>query len=246
MSFFSWFAAKPSPALGPNPDAGTGGASKQGVAVEANDRRIKRQARREQLYLVMRETMTDLGVLSASYKFKVLALDSQGDKFLVMVDLSQSLAATGAQAHDAEKQIIEAALHRFEIVVTAVYWRANVAMTQPLAAGTASSASSNTPLSTLPSAQVSRAEGGALHAHEDKLPVHASVRAPRYEPIEADEVAAFRQALQAAAPKRAEKSKEASKARIGRSSYALLTGFEETELPHFSPVLGSTQYGDLI
>lgn len=236
MSFFSWFTAKPPPTLGQSTDSGAGGTSKQIIATEANDRRIKRHGRREQLYLVIRETLTHLGVLSASYKFKVLALDQHGEKFLVMVDLAQSLQATGAQAHDAEKQIIQSALNRFEIVVTAVYWRANAQMTPPAAAVVR------------PRAEIARPEVFAPRPRDEEALAAAATaaRSRRYEPIEADEVAAFRLALQAAAPKRAVKPEEKSKTRIGRSSYALLTGFEETEMPNFSPALGTTQYGDLI
>ena len=45
-------------------------------------------ARRELLYGVVREAMVRAGVLSSSYKFKVLSLDARGRQFLVMVDLS--------------------------------------------------------------------------------------------------------------------------------------------------------------
>ena len=234
MSFFNWFAAKPSPPLGQSTDSGAGSISKQGLALASNDRRIKRQARREQLYLVIRETLTHLGVLSASYKFKVLALDQHGEQFLVMIDLAESLQATGAQAHDVEKQIIQSARNRFEVVVTAVYWRANAQMTPP-----AASVFRSPP-------EIPRAEAFIPRPRHEEALAAAVVPGRRYEPIEADEVAAFRQALQAAAPKRAPKPEAKSKSRIGRSSYALLTGFEETEMPNFSPALGTTQYGDLV
>ena len=45
-------------------------------------------ARRELLYAVVREAMVRAGVLSSSYKFKVLSLDPRGRQFLVMVDLA--------------------------------------------------------------------------------------------------------------------------------------------------------------
>ena len=70
----------------------------------------------------------------------------------------------------------------------------------------------------------------------------------RRDPLEADEVAAFRQALLAAsarAPLSALDSGEKPPRKA--SSYTLLTGFEDTELPESaaSPALSKTQYGDL-
>ena len=42
-------------------------------------------ARREMLYVVIRESMMRAGILSAAYKFKVLSLDRKGRRFLVMM-----------------------------------------------------------------------------------------------------------------------------------------------------------------
>ena len=53
------------------------------------NRKHERMARRELLYAVVREAMVRAGVLSSSYKFKVLSLDPRGRQFLVMVDLAQ-------------------------------------------------------------------------------------------------------------------------------------------------------------
>ena len=51
-------------------------------------RRGRRILRREQLYSVVRESLIRAGVLSTSYEFKVLALDANGDGFLVLIDLA--------------------------------------------------------------------------------------------------------------------------------------------------------------
>ena len=67
-------------------------------------------------------------------------------------------------------------------------------------------------------------------------------------------MAAFKQALQAAsaqgpaAGSESNVKKDGVKVKSGPRSYALLTGFEDTEMPESasSPALSSTQYGDLI
>ena len=46
-------------------------------------------ARREMLYVVIRESMMRAGILSAAYKFKVLSLDRKGRRFLVMMDVAR-------------------------------------------------------------------------------------------------------------------------------------------------------------
>ena len=45
----------------------------------------KSHSRREQLYEAIREAMTKAGVLSASYKFKVLSFDQLSKDFLVLI-----------------------------------------------------------------------------------------------------------------------------------------------------------------
>ncbi|MBP7573686.1 MAG: hypothetical protein KA777_06885, partial [Rhodoferax sp.] len=51
-------------------------------------RKTERLERRELLYNVVRECMMRAGVLSASYKFKVLSLDPRGRQYLIMMDLA--------------------------------------------------------------------------------------------------------------------------------------------------------------
>ena len=85
-------------------------------------RRGERMARRERLYGVVRECMTNAGMLSAGYKFKVLSLDSRGRQFLVMVDLTAPHAG-GAAWSQVEAAIVHAAKARYGVGVKAVYWR---------------------------------------------------------------------------------------------------------------------------
>lgn len=195
----------------------------------SEERKVKRHARREQLYIAVREAMTRSGVLSSSYKFKVLSLDQRGDQFLVMMDLDPSFAAEVDRMSDVEASIVQTARARFEILVTSVYWRIDA------------HASASRP------APLDHEAGRTASTHAGGQAATAKKPAQRYEPIQADEVAAFKQALAAASgghPAAAEKN---VKVKSGPRSYTLLTGFEDTEMPESAamPALSSTQYGDL-
>ncbi len=85
--------------------------------------------RREMLFDSVKATMESRGILSASYRFKVVRADKRSHSFVVMVDLStdfmeseqgqqKSLAALGAL-------IRKNALARYGLGVPAVYWRVN-------------------------------------------------------------------------------------------------------------------------
>lgn len=85
--------------------------------------------RREMLFDSVKATMESRGILSASYRFKVVRADKRAHSFVVMVDLStdfmeseqgqqKSLAALGAL-------IRKNALARYGLGVPAVYWRVN-------------------------------------------------------------------------------------------------------------------------
>lgn len=132
MSFFNWFSPKKpaqrlkSPQRLVHPAAGTTLAEvvPAGLAGDATTtRRAERVERREQLYAVLRDAMTRAGVLSASYKFKVLSLDSRGGNYLVMIDLSSLASVDAARMAEIESVIAQSAKSRHEILVAAVYWR---------------------------------------------------------------------------------------------------------------------------
>jgi hypothetical protein len=191
--------------------------------------------------------MIRAGVLSSGYKFKVLSLDSKGHQFLVMVDLARSFGADSARLADIEAMIAQAAKTRHDLLVEAVYWRINehVAVGDPAAQGTAPQVPENS-------------RPAILDSPPGLLEAAASRPAPRVEPIQADEVAAFKNALAAggapaaaAAPVRSaaaagERALEATAKHHGPQNYMLLTGFEDTELPEGrTPVLSGTQYGEL-
>lgn len=254
MSFLHWFSSKPQvkPSASAEEHKRAAAAREKSPpsipgrlpvepAAPGDGSKLKRHARREQLYTAIRESMTRSGVLSASYKFKVLSLDQRGNEFLVMMDLAKAFGRSSEQLGEIETLIIQNARARFEITVPAVYWRidetAVVVKPKPLAQDAPPQSAA------VPAA-----------AAADTVVKPARPGAPRYEPIQADEVAAFKQALQAAsaqgpaaaAPEN--NAKDGVKVKSGPRSYALLTGFEDTEMPESSsaPALSSTQYGDLI
>ena len=252
MSLFSWMFPPKPPAT---PSAESSGLSRMeptrpakrvGAEAPANNaqpanRKSERMARRELLYGVVRDAMMRAGVLSAGYKFKVLSLDGRGRQFLVMVDLSRDSGGETARLAEIEALIAQGAKSRHDIIVTAVYWRSNehVAVGDPLQAPA-------------PVAQHEPAAAPAAAAPPSASP---------FDPIQADEVAAFKQALAAGAANPAAVAAAAvgvsqgasarafdGSGRHGPQSYTLLTGFEDTELPDAelrAPVLSTSQYGDL-
>ncbi|AOG25041.1 hypothetical protein [Acidovorax sp. RAC01] len=321
MSLFSWFSRKPAP-VRPRPVAEPSGLlnadatvpltpgrqgrplSEQLPPEHAANRKNERMERRELLYTVVRDAMVRAGVLSASYKFKVLSLDQRGRQFLVMMDLAREYGGETVRLSEIEALIAQTAKTRYDILVTAVYWRINdhvavgipqrgasaqpavQSLRRPLAAaataspispaGAAVAAPQSPALAAGPAtapAAASRpaplAAPSAPTAHGAAPPVQAPLASPplaatpqrpsagKYEPIEADEVAAFKRALAIAAGAASAGGSvaAAAAARPGvavRSGPILApsapTGFEDTQTPVADGVsqdLSTTQYGDL-
>jgi hypothetical protein len=265
MSLFSWLSPAKKPAK-PAPDAESSGLSRmestkpypgRGNAEAANgrpaNRKSERMARRELLYGVVRDCMGKAGVISASYKFKVLSLDARGRQFLVMVDLAREYGSETSGLAEIEAMIAQSAKHRYDILVTAVYWRMNEHVAVGINTGQAARAAK--PAVSQPAPLVS--QPAPLEAPAAPMAKGGS----RYEAIQADEVEAFRKALATgvtgaealvaaggAAPVRGFDGS----AKHGPQSYTLLTGFEDTEIadqetsPTTAPAaLSATQYGDL-
>lgn len=313
MSLFSWFSRKPVPPK-PRPSAASEpsgllnadatvplSAGRQGKPLvdpvppeHAANRKNERMERRELLYTVVRDAMVRAGVLSASYKFKVLSLDQRGRQFLVMMDLAREYGGETVRLSEIEALIAQTAKTRYDILVTAVYWRINdhVAVGIPqkgiaplgaaLPVGTQAPAataavrrplppvSAPAPLTATPSAPISRpaplraaapvatapAPLTGTVAPRTPAPVDYEATRPvqRFEPIEADEVAAFKRALADAA---GSNPNPVAPARPGgapvrsgplRPRPPNATGFEDTEMPgseERGPDLSSTQYGEL-
>lgn len=191
---------------------------------------------REQLYSVIRESMTRAGVLSASYKFKVLSLDRRGTRFLVMVDVARTAGGDTARLSEIEVLMAQTCKARHGIQVTAVYWRMHdhVAVGVPQRMAAPKAAPASVPVATRPRAPA---------------PVVMPVRT-RPDEVAADEVAAFRQALAGGAG--ADSSIYRPPARSAASTTASVPrqapGWESDERSGrdtLLPGLGTTQYGDL-
>ncbi len=146
MSWFNWLSGKKSShradARGGHSDVLSSqqmdntrlmsGARSQGAAAQPaatasaqrlEQRRSERNAKRELLFQVVRESMVRVGVLSSAFKFKVLSLDQRGRSFLVMIELSAEFSGEVEKLAEIESMIAHTAKHRYEIVVQAVYWR---------------------------------------------------------------------------------------------------------------------------
>ena len=317
MSLFSWFSRKPAP---PKAKPRSAGAEPSGLLnadatvplapgrpgqpllqpvppEHAANRKNERMERRELLYTVVRDAMVRAGVLSASYKFKVLSLDQRGRQFLVMMDLAREYGGETARLSEIEALIAQTAKTRYDILVTAVYWRINdhvaVGLPQkgitpttvpsaaapqgvvrkpvpapvpaapaPVAAPASSLLFPAEPAARFPTTPTAlgRTPSGTtapaplLSASNTGPAPLAPASAPaRFEPIEADEVAAFKRALADAAGRAPVAPAAAARPGVAVRSGPLLppshsTDFADTEMPGSdgqSTALSTTQYGEL-
>jgi hypothetical protein len=269
MSLFNWFSGKPGDASlnesarraetghAPLRAAHPPGASS---AQTAEMSRLRRHARREQLFNGIREAMTRSGVLSARYKFKVLSLDQIGNEFMVMMDLSSEFGGALDQLIALESAIIRHAKARHDITVPTVYWRidglpsaAPLSRPAPLEAASSSPSApaALAPLPTLPAINPASPAIAAATASSGKPTASPASPVLAHKPptaISPAEVAAFQQALRAASAKAPATVQESGIRTLGKPrSYTLLTGFEDTEMPDAggTPGLSRTQYGDL-
>ena len=200
----------------------------------AANRKTERLEKRELLYNVVRECMTRAGVLSASYKFKVLSLDPRGRQYLIMMDLANKFVGDTGRLAEIEALIAQHAKARHEILVTAVYWRINEHVTVGLTR-------QRPVVQPFPISQPVREPDRSVVVPLPSKP------APRYEPLQADEVAAFKKAMaQSSAP--APLSDSGKVVQPLRRKPASTPDFEDTELVEpGSPAspLSATQYGEL-
>lgn len=248
MSLFQWFTKKtpPSPPLElessglahadatvPFGHSGSGRAGAHEAHGHAANRKTERLERRELLYGIVRESMTRVGVLSSSYKFKVLSLDSRGRQYLVMMDLARLQAVEVSRLAEIEGLIAKSAKLRHDIVVTSVYWRVNEQVTAG-ATKTATPAPAPAPVVAV----------SAVPAVPAPSMASPEISKPRYEPLQEDEVAAFKQAL-ASLPTPKKLSAPGEIIQSGRRNPAPEVRFADTELDESMAPLSGTQYGDL-
>jgi hypothetical protein len=243
MSFLNWFGKK-----GPNPETAPSDPSDMGqpdatVPIHrptsatpvperipvSSQRRNERLERRELLYNVVRESMTAAGVLSSTYKFKVLSLDSGGRQYLIMMDMPREPLADPGRFAEIEGTIARGAKERYDILVTAVYWRINDLVTA--GSGVAHGvprASHAAPVQPVPEAA-------------PKVPV--VVPSP-FAPIQDEEVLAFKRAV-AAAASGAPVTPRGELVHSGRRKTETVPDFSDTEPFDPSSPLGTSQFGGL-
>lgn len=271
MSLFSWLVPRSKSQPLPAESSGLSrldstrpfNATRSAATAQPGNRKQERMARRELLYGVVRAAMVHAGVLSTSYKFKVLSLDARGRQFLVMVDLAQGAGGETTQLAEIEAMIAQSAKYRHDILVTAVYWRSNehVAVGDPAPRGPArGTASRPAPLqaetvAVAVAAATAPLPPAAVPAPPEEISRLAELRAEppqaatRFEPLHPAEVAAFKQALALGVSGRAAMAAaNPGASRQAAQSYTLLTGFEDTEMaegPEEAERLSGTQHGEL-
>jgi hypothetical protein len=243
MSILNWFSKKPSnrqPALVESSGLGhidatvpftTSGKRRSRGAPpppgSAANRKNERLERRELLYAVVRESMIKAGVLSSSYKFKVLSLDSRGRQYLIMMDLARQYAGETSRLAEIEGLIAQHAKNRHDILVSSVYWRVNEHVTAGL----------SRPSNSAPSP-------ASLTAPASPRPVAVGSTKAGYEPLRPEEVVAFKQALASVATAKP-LSAPGEIVHSGRRNPTPLPSFEDTEMEDRVSPLSGTQYGDL-
>jgi hypothetical protein len=216
MSLLRWFARKS------DAEAAPSSSLRESRPAAAESRKNERNARRERLYDVVRHSMANAGVLSSAYRFKVLSLDGRGRQFLVMVDLVGAPGGDTADLGRTEAAMQQSARVQHGIAVKAVYWREALETGQRAA------------VPSVPATQVRPAAAAVAAAPAASFGADA-------DPLLAEEIAAFRQALTEGGERPAARALDGASVPAPQS-YTLLTGFEDTEIRE---PLSTSQHGDL-
>jgi hypothetical protein len=191
------------------------------------NRKSERLERRELLYAVVRESMIRVGVLSSTYKFKVLSLDSRGSKYLIMMDLAEQHVGEASRLAEMEGLIAQSAKARHNILVTAVYWRVNEHVTSGV------------------THRAKMDSGPAPLLAPPPVTQNTALLKPQYGSLLPDEVEAFTQTL-STAPKPQKLSSPGEIIRSERKNPAHMPNFADTEfLDEAQMPLSGTQYGNL-
>lgn len=243
MSWFDWLRSKPDThgadashamdlSVGDHADSAF---KSSGTDV---DFKVQRQTRRENLYSVVREAMIRSEVLASRYKFKVLSLDTHGRQFLVMVDLMDATALPASRFLAVEQLIVSHAAQQHGLFVKSVYWRSNEALpeAQHVPAATARPEVREVSVAAPPPGTV------------PTTPSPTSTRPKKaYEPIDQDEVLAFKKAI-GALPGDAVKPQPGQVRSSGARKPGYVMGYEDTQLLDQEDVgapLSRTQFGEL-
>lgn len=221
MSIFDFFHKKAAPAATEPDSNAPASSSPASASAQASSRRSERHNHRDLLYSTIRDVMIRAGVLAASYKFKVLSLDSRGRQYLIMMDLLRPSAQDAVHLNHIDTLITETAKNRHDITVVGVYWRMNE-----------------------PRGAVDNAMGLAVPGPRSEqgsaTPAPAPPSAPAGLRVQPSEIEAFRKA-RAGAPVTTQAHLTSSEPSRRRP---VSTDFEDTRMESASP-LSATQYGDL-
>jgi hypothetical protein len=239
MSFFKWFGRRVSTLDSPpSHNSGLGQADTVPLdhskhvqtqtlqTTDAGARRSDRLERRELLYGVVRECMTGAGMLSSTYKFKVLSLDSSGRQYLIMMDLPQAALSDPTRFAEMEGLIARSAKERFNILVTAVYWRVNELVT-----------SWQKPVTRAPLAPAIPSNAAPAN------PVAAKATPATELPLD-EEMLAFKRAVSSAA-RGSPAVRGGEFVRSGRRNPEPIPDFSDTEPFEAPSALGPSQFGGL-
>ena len=239
MSLFSWLFSKSAPpassSLPVDPARGTvpGSAPDHAPVDPLADLKHQRHERREHLYDVVRSVMLRSEVLASNYKFKVLSLDARGRQFLVMIDLLGEEVLAPGRWSAVEQLMAMTAAQRHDLQIKAVYWR----LASPaVGAVPVSAAASHAPANVAAAAsvaQTSEAATGRRHA---------------YDPIDQDEVMAFKKAIMLSTPPEESHVESGQMVTSGPRKPAPPPGYEDTQLlepDDAGSPLSRTQFGGL-
>jgi len=190
-------------------------------------RRGRRMLRKEQLFSVVRESLIRAGILSSSYEFKVLALDSNGDGFLVLIDLAlPGDVMPDEYLLEIERWIQNSARSRHSMRIPSVYWRRQAPQDQRGHA-----------LKAAVSAQTQRDMQAGGSAQPAYPPLSTAVPLVRPRPMSDEEIKAFRSNLRTPAMPKYSMAAETEE------------GLDNLERPPEShsdfSALSETQYGKL-
>jgi hypothetical protein len=187
MSLINWLQAKKTSLLRSSEPPRKRKSFGQTTLPLVSPRRGRRILRREQLFSVVRESMIRGGVLSTSYDFKVLTLDANGDSFLVLIDLALPAdVMPDPYLLEIERWVQSSAQSRHTMSIPSVYWRRKAAHDQRGMA--------------LKAAVDAQTQRRAPPQSPTAIPMPpASQHTGQAQAVDAAEVEAFRQALDAAA-----------------------------------------------
>jgi hypothetical protein len=244
MSWFDWLRSKPDAHAGDSShpmDLSVGDHADSAFKSSGTDVdfKVQRQTRRENLYSVVREAMIRSEVLASRYKFKVLSLDTHGRQFLVMVDLMDATALPASRFLAVEQLIVSHAAQQHGLFVKSVYWRSNEALPE---AQHAPAASARPEMREAPPVPV------PTPAAVPNASISSSPRPKKaYEPIDQDEVLAFKKAI-GALPGDTVKPQPGQVRSSGARKPGYVMGYEDTQLLDQDDVgtpLSRTQFGEL-